>query len=458
MNRYYSQTSGPEVALQSRHVTVIGTAFDTVLPDDIEQCLKDGICIDRRNNTPMEMDAYSIYLALKAIELSTGSCLQARKKLLADAVIKRMNQCGGFWRHGAWTGSELEVHMRFTAAAIRLLVEAIQDNLIAEPSIVVDALKRHLSFAEKLEKGLWFLHDSLESKDVNVSHPGRLTHNYAFGSSDRNCLVLNTHLDTLLTMMHVMRRIDLTAGDQDYFRSALSAGVDALRTVLRPNTGSAWSTFEKLDSLVRSVLFRSFEIRNFRSFRSKATRYAITKFYFPVRQRVRSWMPGFLFTDGYTERDIRLDGISFEYHVANLYDLTRFALEARASRLVADEELLNYCDEIVYAGINYVVLTNYWHCLVAGFAWNGKAIILCETMVAWLSSHNRSAPAEWVKAYCAVRRVIPPTPALLGYDPISVSEKPVHAAYSSAIDVVELRDGRQLVVDIANETFTFNAV
>ena len=76
----------------------------------------------------MEMDAYSIYLALKAIELSTGSSLQALKKRLADAVVRRMDQCGGFWRHGAWTGSELEIHMRFTAAAIRLLVEAAQDN------------------------------------------------------------------------------------------------------------------------------------------------------------------------------------------------------------------------------------------------------------------------------------------------------------------------------------------
>lgn len=451
----YIQTSNPEGALQSRHVTTVGTCFDTVLPDDIELCLRDGICIDRRNNTPMEMDAYSIYLALKAIELSTGSNLRAQKKLLADAVIKRMNQCGGFWRHGAWTGSELEVHMRFTAAAVRLLVEAVQDNLIAQPRIVVDALKRHLSFAERLENGLWFLHDSLESKEVKVPHPGRLTRSYAFGSSDQNCLVLNTHLDTLLTIMLVVRRIDLTAGDQEYFRSALSAGVDALRTVLRPNTGSAWGAFEKFDSVIRSTLFRSFARRNLRS---KGIRYAITKFYFPVRQRVRGWMPGFLFADGYTERDIRLDGISFEYHVANLNDLARFTLEARISRLVVDEELLNYCDEVVHAGINYVVLTNYWHRLVAGFAWNGKAIILCEAIVAWLSSHGRSAPAAWVKAYCAVRRVIPPSPALLGYDPISVGERPACGAYSPSIDVVELRDGRQLVVDIANETFTFNTM
>jgi hypothetical protein len=453
LNRYYNLAGMPKAASQSRHVTVIGTAVDTVLPDDIEQCLNDGICIDRRNNTPMEMDAYSIYLALKAIELSTGSSLQAQKQLLADAVIRRMDECGGFWRHGAWTGSELEVHMRFTAAAIRLLVEAIEDNLIAHPRIVVDALKHHLSFAERLENGLWFLHDSLESKDVNVPHPGRLTRNDAFGSSDKNCLVLNTHLDTLLTIMHVMRRIDLTAEDQGYFRSALSAGVDALRTVLRPNTGAAWSTFERLDSLIRRALFKSFKVRNLRS---RAIRYGITKFYFPARQQVRSWMPSFLFKDGYTERDIRLDGISFEYHVANLYDLARFALEARTSRLVADEQLLNYCDKVVQAGINYVVLTTYWHCLVAGFAWNGKAIILCETMVAWLSSDDRSAPAEWIKAYCAIRRVIPPTPALLGYDPISVGEMPVRDAYSPTIDVVELRDGRQLIVDIANETFTFN--
>ena len=139
---------------------------------------------------------------------------------------------------GAWTGSVKEIHMRFTSAAIRLLAEAFADGLIDNPRIVLDALKRHLSFAEDLVHGTWFLHDLLERPEAGLPNPrgaaGRIS-NHAWGSSTTNCLVLNTHIDTVSTCIYLLKELQLSAPDREYLLSTIDAGMAALKCVLTPN-------------------------------------------------------------------------------------------------------------------------------------------------------------------------------------------------------------------------------
>ena len=231
---------------------VIGSSVDTIFPRDIPLYFRDGIVIDRRNNTPMEMNAYSLYLGLRALETMTKADYQTERREIVEAVIKRMQSCGGFWSHGAITGSYKEVHMRFTAAAIRLLVEAFGDGIISNSSTIVGALKKHLSFSERLTFGTWFFHDSIEQyslEECSAQFPTWTPpmRSIVWGSSNGNCLVLNTHIDTLITILQVLHRIELDDEDRQFLLTNLYAGLVALKTVLSPSQNVWWRCFNVLD-------------------------------------------------------------------------------------------------------------------------------------------------------------------------------------------------------------------
>lgn len=426
--------------------TIIGSWAEVSLPIDLGLFYRGGVLIDRRNNTPMEMDAYSLYLALRALELAYGTDYRATRRRLVDAVAARMEECGGFWSHGAWTGFSEEIHMRFTAAAIRLLMEALDDGLVSSVSAVLGALKRHLSYSEALASGTWYLHDSLELAEAATRQPYPVANNRAWGSSVKNCLVLNTHLDTLVTGMAMLRRCDLPLRDREYLRGKLEAGIGALAVVLSTQSSALWRAFAKTDCLVRSPYFRSYS-----SLWAAVGLLAsvFRKVYFRTRQRIRSLFPAFAFPDGYLERDISLRGTDFEYHIVNVYDLARFLIQARESELACDPLLLTRCEELVDAGIDHAIVTPYWHFVVDSMKRDGKAILLCEAIVARLGTRaSADVPRHWIDAYCTIRRCISPTPAIAGYDPLSVRSKTEGELLLPGRDTLHLRNGRTLTVDI----------
>lgn len=431
--------------------SIVGSFTDAELPEDVRLFLKDGVCIDRRNNTPMEMDAYSVYLGLRAIEATSGRSCKTERELIVNAVVNRLSTCGGFWAHGAWTGSPKEIHMRFTAAAIRLLLEAHLDGMNVSRAQVIGALNRHLEFSERVAHGTWFLHDSLECPDTRIPFHFP-TKNNAFGSSLDNCMVLNTHIDTLVTMMHVLRRMDLPQPDRDVVLSLLKSGTEALRSVLRPDHSLLWIAFSRMDSIARSLLFGTFKVHGRIS---DAVRWLIARKYFALRKRIRARLPGFVFSDGYIERDLSLDGRGFEYHLVNLYDLSRFVSEADESKFIQDKELISRCEALIDAGLNYCILTSYWNYLISATANNTRSILLCEIIVARLRTHNEtSAPRHWIDAYCQIRRLLPRTPALLGFDPVILSTPYSTAALEAGKDVIQVREGK-LIIDLVSQAFFF---
>ena len=189
-------------------MTILGTCLEANIPDDLECFFNDCILIDRRNHKPMEMDAYSLYLALKSLEQNYSIDYKPYRKKILDSILQRYHACGEFWNHSHWTSSSREVHLRFTSWAIRLLIEAFRDNLFNDPEIIISALRKQISFHERLQSNtLWFLHDSLETDTYNGSYPQNLQSNEVFGSSINNTMTLNTHLDTLTTLLLALREI-----------------------------------------------------------------------------------------------------------------------------------------------------------------------------------------------------------------------------------------------------------
>jgi hypothetical protein len=438
-------------------ISVVGSFVTRSIPDDLPALYRDGVLVDPRNGTPMEMDAYSVYLALKALERTRGYNLYAEKLAIAKTMLGRMRTCASVWSHGAWSGSPEEIHMRFTAASVRLLVEALHDGLVDGPDIVAWALKRHLGYSEPLTTGLWYLHDSFEVRDARLPHPQKPKANAAWGSGPADCLVLNTHVDTLSTILDVLRRVDLRDEDREFFAGQLRQGLAALDMVLRPNDSRRWRTFASFDSAMRSLLFGTFggSRRPFRDIRhraAKAVRRAIVDGYFPLRRDIRGAMPGFVYGDGYLERDISLKGRGFEYHVVNAFDLIRLVLQAGGSAYPLAPALRDRCERLVDAAIDYAIGSTYWNYQIASMRESARAILLCETILARIGSmETPGAPRPWMSAYCAIRRALPPSAAILGYDPFIVDDETLSYAPPENCDIVHLRNGTTLLVDLRSE-------
>ena len=441
-------------AKSGARISIVGSFTTLSLPGDLPRLMSNGVLCDPRNGSPMEMDAYSAYLALKALEKTTYSQYLPERSLICDALLSRLSDCGGFWRHGAWTKSETEIHMRFTAAAIRLLVEAFEDRLIASPGIIVESLKRHLAYSERLTQGTWFLHDSLEHSSTDLPYPQKRLSNTAFGSSQRNCLALNTHLDTISTTLNVLQRIPLSMAERGFFTRAAASGLTALELVLGRSRSRFWRPFSAFDRLMRAMAFRSNGLRDGpagQRIRRKAYG-LVRRAWFPLRQHIRSRLPAFAFLDGYIERDIALAGTSFEYHLVNVYDLARLLIQHREYPLPGHAALLRRCGLLVDAGLDYAIRTSYFDFLIASTRENARPILLCEAILARLSTREeKTAPPHWARAYCIIRQLLPPSPAILGYDPFTVMEADVRGER----DIVRLRSGTLLSIDRAGERILF---
>lgn len=445
------------------HIVVWGSFGIAQLPSDLATFYRDGVLIDRRNGTPMEMDSYSLYLALKALELRDRRSYENERAMLVHTVLRRMEACGGFWFHGPWTKSEKEVHLRFSAAAIRLFVDALKDGILADPQIIVRTLRKHLSFREEIEFGTWFLHDSLEQKGVWPHHPNRLVANNIWKSSDNNCLVLNTHVNTLVTSLYVLNNVLLSLEDTKFIAGLVRSGLASLNEVLKVRWTTEAEQFCRFDKLVRDCLFRTYSDDGswIRTLWKKALRKGIHKLFFSARQFAQVHFPTFAFGDGYLGRDIGLPGDAFEYHYINAYDLVRLLIQLAEWNEPEDSTLTQRCGTLIDLAITYAIESDYWHYFKSSMwhtgrpkAWQtGRPMALCELILARLGTTSKLPPDSWVRAYCFVRRSLPPTPALLGHDPLIVADSGLDPVLDEGWDFGVLRNGRRFAINYFEDVF-----
>ena len=216
-----------------------------------------------------------------------------------------------------------------------------------------------------------------------------------------------------------------------------------------PQSQDLWRSFARLDCLVRSYIFRNYSKR---SLPARALRKTSTVFYFFGRQRVRSWLPMFVWPDGYTERDISLNGISFKYHIVNVYDLARLIIQINGLGSLLDEEFRRRCELVIDDGIDYAISSDFW-CYLTTTMEDGIANLLCEAILARLGTRFDSRPPQhWIQAYCFIRRSLPPSPALLGYDPFIIKATQKGDKSRDGWDVIRLCNGIRLAIDLTKET------
>jgi hypothetical protein len=428
-------------------VNPIGTFLPISIPDGLSELYLGGVLNDRRNDTTMEMDGYSIYLALKALDWTRPGGFASERKQIIDALLTRMSQCDGFFSHGAWTGSTEEIHFRFTAAAVRLLLEGWQDGLCRLEDLR-GVLDKHVSYFETLPIGLWFLHDSLELAETRALDPSRPTSNHAWGSSLKNCMVLNTHLDTLATLVHCLNRGVIPEAKAAPYLDRVRSALDALQAVLEQNKSLNWKVFSFFDSRFRDIVFLLALLPT--SSKEKA-RESLTRVV-RLRRYIRSKMFGFRFNDGYLERDISFPGTYFEYHIVNLYDLARVICEVKENGVLRNGRWpIDDWIAILDRALDYACRAPYSFELKSSTKETGRAIYVCEGILLRLSFDDKFKPPQsWVTTYCVIRRRVPPSAAILGYDPFIVKQSKVELG---DIEKAKLRDGRILIVDIPAEKF-----
>ena len=382
--------------------TVVGSFTEFCVNDGIDEFLKEGVLIDRRYGNPMEMDAYSIYNTLKFEELFLLKENTDFKVLILQALLKRRQDCGGFWIHNAWEHDE--VHLRFTAAGIKLLVELINDGLFDDFVSFNEILNKHLSYHDKLDQGVWFLHDSIELKGEYHDY---YFPNNAFGSSVNNMLILNTHLDTLNTLGFVLlsQKIKQNFSKEiiAYWKDLFDQGIQGLQYVIENQKESG---FYKIDPH-----FRNFFIKNRKSWLITKIK---EKYFYRFRLPLKSKYPVFFHPDGYTEREIGLAGVNFNYHLINLSDISKLIITLKRLNKYKLNDFVDLLEFKVKKGIDFIVTnTNFQEYLRSHS--KEKSIELCEVIAMTLHWVD-SLPNEWVQLYFKFRDLNSPTPGLKGYD------------------------------------------
>ncbi len=264
-----------------------------------------------------ELDAYALYVALSGLALATGKRLYfLLRQQVVYSVIARQAKDGG-WYHGEWTDS-MESHYRLVVGAVLMLADhvAAHDDAVAR-----HALERAMGFlaarAQRLDVGLWFMHDSLEGSAEGMrTYPFGWSKSRALGKANTNMLILNTHLDTTIAFADYAA----ATGDGQYRSAVESARSAALAVVhLRPAERLYRTVFRILDLTLlpkREAAALPVPVR--------VVKRIGWKYLVPSLHRLKALFPRLVMPNGYIDRALCQKGFATRYQSVHLWDLVRY--------------------------------------------------------------------------------------------------------------------------------------
>jgi hypothetical protein len=264
-----------------------------------------------------ENDAHALFVTLSGLERATGKTVyRMLKGQLLLSVISGQGKDGG-WRHGEWT-DRMEAHFRLHCSGMHMLMDALAER--DDPSIR-HALERAAAFlsrcSDPLNCGMWFLHDELErSAEALREGPFRWVASRAFGKSESNMLVLNSHLDATIAL----DRYRQVTGDVQY-ADLVDRAKAATRAVLsqRPIEWLYALLFRWIRlTLLPTQIARGLPLHK-RVLKRIAWKYAI-----PTLPYLKARFPRLVMPGGYVERELSARFFAHDYLPINLMDLLRF--------------------------------------------------------------------------------------------------------------------------------------
>jgi hypothetical protein len=378
-----------------------------------------------------ENDAHALYTILSGLEVATGKQLYCLlKQQLQLAVIERQGKDGG-WRHGEWT-DRMESHYRLHCSAMHLLMDALAES--DEPE-VCKALERAAGFlarqTDKLDVGIWFLHDGLEhSVEAMQEGPFRWLPSRALGKSESNMLVLNSHLDATVAL----DRYREVAGDARY-QSLVAEAVLATRTALslRP---ADW-LYKPLFRAIRLTFLPAAQAARL-PLHLRALKRVAWKYLIPLLPRIKALSPRIAMPGGYIDRELSMRIFAVDYLPINLMDLLRYRCR------FPDEQL----DDVILPAIRLVqecrMIERWPEINGKEYALGFWAETLYQACLAWPDAEYRVWLARAVVAL--EKRALGLPPSLLGANSEAVA--PSDQAPTPVLD-----DARIRVVNLSRRDF-----
>ena len=299
-----------------------------------------------------ELDAFGLYLTFSGLEIATQKKLYSLlKRQLIISVISRQATNGG-WYHGEWTDL-MESHYRFHNGAILLLEAAIEEY---NHAVVRKAMELAASFisqhTDKTDLGLWFLHDSLEDSIEGMNAcweqtGGPWTPSRVLGKSITNKMILNTHLDSIVTL----DRYQEATGDDQYAEQVNSARSTTRKLLaLRP----AEQFYRLVYWAIGLTLLPTNEAIRLPIVK-RAIKRITWKYLIPQLHLIKRIFPRFVMPSGFIERHLAPPHWGVSYFPVNIMDLTRFwrrfpeenlsDIIKNAVKAVSDTSFLQYCAE-----------------------------------------------------------------------------------------------------------------
>lgn len=376
-------------------VSILGSCTVINYPEDIDLFFHGEVLVDVRNGYPMEMDS------LPLLMLATNSQDYKLKERIARGIMKNLEKSGGFlWKCGVW-GNE-EVHLRFTSTALRAIF--IFPELFPA-GMGHKLLLNHVSHHDNGLNGTWFLHDSIETEKLPFyqSWSGVQFQN----ASANNMLILNTHLDTLITLLVASQK--LPNGKE--FHKWIQDGLLALETYY-DETSVVSGIYAKVDSAFRAGMAFCYGRKNI--FCRGFSYIAIRVYYRRVRMLVKSKIKVRGFSDGFLERDVRLTGPSLEYHVVNIWDSARLLLWLEYASIDVGPLKQKLLDSITN-GLKYCFNSKCYSSYMKRLsAEKGVSNEVLESIAILVAMGGRES---WlVNLYLGYRKFSPPSVGIMGLD------------------------------------------
>lgn len=398
-------------ALERQSWYLWGSKVNVLLPAGVYRFLVHGtIYTDdyvwpRRWRFRSELDALGLFQALSGLALATGKLIYDLLRCqIVLSVMAEQAEDGG-WHQGEWTDL-MEAHLRLHNAAMILLEAALEES---GDAAIAQSLERAaqflLRFTDHTDLGLWFLHDSLETSAESMEIMRAQTNTpwiptRTLGKSPCTKLILNTHLDTLVTL----ERYQGLTGDRQN-QQALDSALAAARGILalRPAQGLYHALYQILElSLLPKARAQALPLP------VRALKRLAWQWLQPNMHRFKRIWPRLVMPGGLIERHITPLHYDINYHPVNVMDIVRLW------RRHPDEAFGPIVDGAIDA-VRRLDLLSYW-----GEAENRRfAIVTWVEAMYQLSlfkpeQRYRQALAEAMLA--ATQRGLGMPPALLGAD------------------------------------------
>ena len=255
-----------------------------------------------------EMTGESMYYALKEYEKEYGKSQYNRKKQIVNAIISRKKFCGGVLYHNSFKGGK-DTQLRSTSAAIRTLLTAEKDGFYFEKDLN-EIIEHHFSYYFVWDEGVWFCHDTSEKEgDTPKSHLKTST----WGKEKRNTVTLNTHLDSLTSLLLVLQ--EKPNYKEKYIDIARKGIISITKVLTTKNKKNAFnSVLQKIDNYIFKRYLKKLDNEN-------VFWKVYQKIVHPLFFKVLS--PTLFFKNGYIGRDLSIANIHVDYLLVNITDFLR---------------------------------------------------------------------------------------------------------------------------------------